>query len=165
MPTLNDDAHAHRDRRTSLAHDVRSEHVNRTSVLLIAALTLTALASPIIAASSSDEEASGQPRNISVDLTWPHVEGDYSELDWQQYATYFKEDLENEGFWNRVVIHSVRSDAGYWYQADESCSIGDFTGQCHVRDFRSGMHFTAYADAYGISICLLYTSPSPRDRG
>ena len=152
MQTSNDDARKHRDRRTSLAQDVRSEHVNRTSVLLIAALTLTALASPIIAASSSDEEAAGQPRNISVDLTWPHVEGDYSELDWQQYATYFKEDLENDGFWNRVVIHSVRSDAGYWYQADESCSIGDFTGQCHVRDFRSGMHFTAYADAYGISI-------------
>lgn len=126
--------------------------MNRSSAALFAALMITALASPIIAAAPADAEDSGQPRSITVDLTWSHVDGDYSELDAQQWSTYFKEDLESGGFWNRVVIHSVRSDTGYWYQADEACSIGDFSGQCHVRDFRFGMHFTAYADTYGISI-------------
>ncbi len=126
--------------------------MNRSSAALFAALMLTALASPIIAAAPADGEATNQPRSITVDLTWPHVDGDYSKLDAQQWSQFFKEELESGGFWNRVVIHSVRSDTGYWYQADEACTIGDFSGQCHVREFRYGMHFTAYADAYGISI-------------
>ncbi|MEL0267651.1 MAG: hypothetical protein VXA14_00920, partial [Euryarchaeota archaeon] len=80
------------------------------------------------------------------------MNGDYVKLDGQQLSLYYKELIESDSFWDRVVIHSVRSDMGYWTQADESCTIGTFTGQCNVRDTRLGIHFTAYNDVYGISV-------------
>ena len=141
-----------RNERTSLSHHTLSSDVNRTSAVILSAIALSALASPIIAASSPDDSAATTPRSITVDLDYTPMNGDYVKLDAQQLSVYFKEYVESDSFWDRVVIHSVRSDTGYWTQADESCSIGTFTGQCNVRENRRGMHFTAYNDVYGISI-------------
>ena len=140
------------DGRTSLSHHTLSNDVNRTSAVILSAIALSALASPIITATSQDDSSAIMPRSITVDLDYTPMDGDYVKLDAQQLSLYFKENIENDPFWDRVVIHSVRSDMGYWTQADESCSIGTFTGQCNVRDARQGMHFTAYNDVYGISI-------------
>ena len=140
------------DVRTSLFHHILSSDVNRTSAVILSAIALSALASPIIAASSEEDSSAITPRSITVDLDYTPMDGDYVKLDAQQLSVYFKENIENDPFWDRVVIHSVRSDMGYWTQADESCSIGTFSGQCNVRDARQGMHFTAYNDVYGISI-------------
>ena len=140
------------DGRTSLSHHAVSNDVNRTSAVILSAIALSALASPIIAASSQDGSSGITPRSITVDLDYTPMDGDYVRLDAQQLSVYFKQNIESDPFWDRVVIHSVRSDMGYWTQADESCSIGTFTGQCNVRDARQGMHFTAYNDVYGISI-------------
>ena len=140
------------DGRTSLSHHTLSNDVNRTSAVILSAIALSALASPIITATSQDDSSAIMPRSITVDLDYTPMDGDYVKLDAQQLSLYFKENIESDPFWDRVVIHSVRSDMGYWTQADESCSIGTFTGQCNVRDARQGMHFTAYNDVYGISI-------------
>ena len=126
--------------------------MNRTSAVILSAIALSALALPIIAASSPDESTTSTPRSISVDLDFTPMNGDYVKLDGQQLSVYYKELIESDSFWDRVVIHSVRSDMGYWTQADESCTIGTFTGQCNVRDTRLGIHFTAYNDVYGISV-------------
>ena len=131
--------------------------MNRVSAVILSAIALSALASPIIAASSTDSTSSTSPKSITVDLDFTPVDGDYVKLDGQQLSIYIKENIESDPFWDRVVIHSIRSDVGYWTQADESCSIGDFTGQCNVRETRQGIHLTAYNDVYGISIENDYT--------
>ena len=136
----------------SLSHHTLSYDVNRTSAVILSAIALSALASPIIVASSLDDSTTSTPRSITVDLDYATMDGDYVKLDAQQLSVYFKEYVESDSFWDRVVIHSVRSDTGYWTQADESCSIGTFTGQCNVMHARQGMHYTAYNDDYGISI-------------
>ena len=109
------------------------------------------------------EEKSG-PRSITIDFSWTHVDGDYVELDGDEWTTIFKEDVKNDGFWNRVTIHSIRNDFGYYYQADAQCTIGDYTGNCNVRDFRLGWHFTAYADSYGITLESDFTQDSTMRR-
>ena len=140
------------DGRTSLSHHTLSNDVNRTSAVILSAIALSALASPIITATSQDDSSAIMPRSITVDLDYTPMDGDYVKLDAQQLSLYFKENIDSDPFWDRVVIHSVRSDMGYWTQADESCSIGTFSGQCNVRDARQGMHFTAYNDVYCLSL-------------
>ena len=122
--------------------------MKRTLSVLMTALALTAILTPMMVVA----EEKSVTKSITVDMSWTHLDGDYSELDSEEYSILFKNQVESGGFWNRVVIHSYRSDMGYWYQPDESCNIGNFSGQCHVREFREGLHFTAYADAYGISL-------------
>ena len=92
------------------------------------------------------------------------MDGDYVELDGDEWTSIFKEDVKNDGFWNRVTIHSIRNDFGYYYQADAQCTIGDYTGNCNVRDFRLGWHFTAYADSYGITLESDFTQDSTMRR-
>ena len=121
----------------SLSHHILSTDVNRTSAVILSAIALSALASPIIAASSPDDYTTSTPRSISVDLDFTPMDGDYVKLDGQQYSIYFKEYIESDSFWDRVVIHSVRSDMGYWTQGDESCSIGTFTGPVSYTHLRA----------------------------
>ena len=53
-----------------------SSDVNRTSAVILSAIALSALASPIIAASSPDDSTTSTPRSISVD-GFHSMDGDY----------------------------------------------------------------------------------------
>ena len=86
--------------------------MNRVSAVILSAIALSALASPIIAASSTDSTSSTSPKSITVDLDFTPVDGDYVKLDGQQLSIYIKENIESDPFWDRVVIHSIRSDVG-----------------------------------------------------
>ncbi len=86
------------DVRTSLFHHILSSDVNRTSAVILSAIALSALASPIIAASYEEDSSAITPRSITVDLDYTPMDGDYVKLDAQQLSVYFKENIENDPF-------------------------------------------------------------------
>ena len=100
-----------------------------------------------------------EPMYIQVPaVNWSFIEGDYAIFDSTPVAQLFRSEMENESDWDRAEINSVgtiRWDA----LADRSCSIGPYSGDCHVARFGlSSVNLTAYNDSDGTYVTFNHST-------
>jgi len=96
------------------------------------------------------------PLEIEVDLTWTHEPGDYVQLDGAQIGALTKEDIEEDEFWDQVILNSYRIDSGFYYLSDEPCNFGNYSGDCHVREMRMGLDLTLINTTYSVRFDIDY---------
>ena len=52
------------------------------------------------------------PPEIEVNLTWTHEPGDYVQLDGAQIGALTKEDVEEDEFWDQVILNRCDTNSG-----------------------------------------------------